>query len=253
MTRPARHPATVLVALLVLAAIGCGGSDNQTLRVSAAASLKPAFENYASAEFPDDEISQSFAGSDQLAAQIEQGASPDVFASANTQYPQELYDKGLLEKPVVFAKNRLVLAVPADSDIDKLADVAQPGTSVVIGDANVPIGSYTREVLGGLPKFESLAILTNVRSREPDVSSIVGKLTQGAADAGFVYVTDVRAAGGQLRAIQLPESLQPDVAYGIGVLKNAPDSDLAREFVQGVEPGGSGVGYLQLAGFLPPG
>jgi molybdate transport system substrate-binding protein len=248
-----RFAAALALALMAGGAASCGGSDQGQLRVSAAASLKSAFENYASADFPDDDISQSFAGSDQLAAQIEQGARPDVFASANTQYPQELFAKGLLEKPVVFARNRLVLAVPADSDITSLSDVAQPGTTVVIGDAKVPIGSYTRDVLGRLPKAESSAILANVRSEEPDVSSIVGKLTQGAADAGFVYVTDVTAAGNQLKAIQLPDSLQPEVAYGIGVVKDAPDPDLAEEFVQGVEPGGSGVRYLQQAGFLPPG
>jgi molybdate transport system substrate-binding protein len=239
--------------LIAAVVTDCGGSDPGQLRVSAAASLKSAFESYASAEFPDDEINQSFAGSDQLTAQIEQGARPDVFASANTRYPQELYEKGLLEKPVVFAANRLVLAVPADGDVHSLEDLAKPGVSVVIGDANVPIGSYTREVLGRLPKAESSAILDNVRSEEPDVTSIVGKLTQGAADAGFVYVTDVRAAADQLRAIQLPDSLQPEVDYGIGVVRGAPDPELARRFVQGVEPDGAGVRYLRQAGFLPPG
>jgi molybdate transport system substrate-binding protein len=244
---------TLAIGLLIGAVAGCGGSDPQQLRVSAAASLRSAFGNYAAAAFPDGQIQQSFAGSDQLAAQIEQGARPDVYASANTQYPDELYEKGLLDKPVVFARNRLVLAVPADSDIRSLEDVAQPGVSVVIGDPNVPIGSYTREVLGRLPKPESSGILGNVRSQEPDVTSIIGKLTQGAADAGFVYITDVRAAGGAVRAIQLPDSLQPEVAYGIGVLKDAPNPELARRFVQGVEPGGSGVRYLHQAGFLPPG
>jgi molybdate transport system substrate-binding protein len=92
-----------------------------------------------------------------------------------------------------------------------------------------------------------------VRSQEPDVSSIVGKLTEGAADAGFVYVTDVRAAGSALRAIPLPASLQPEVAYGIGVLTHAPNPDLARTFVNGLEDGGEGVRYLARAGFLPPG
>ncbi|HEY7266688.1 MAG TPA: molybdate ABC transporter substrate-binding protein [Solirubrobacterales bacterium] len=246
---------TAALSVILIAAVvtDCGESDPGQLRVSAAASLKSAFESYASAEFPDDEISQSFAGSDQLTAQIEQGARPDVFASANTRYPQELYEKGLLEKPVVFAANRLVLAVPADGDVHSLDDLAKPGVSVVIGDANVPIGSYTREVLGRLPGAESSAILDNVRSEEPDVTSIVGKLTQGAADAGFVYVTDVRAAADQLRAIQLPDSLQPEVDYGIGVVRGAPDPDLARRFLQGVEPGGAGVRYLRQAGFLPPG
>lgn len=248
-----RLAAAASIALIAAATAGCGGSDPEQLRVSAAASLKPAFEKYAGSGFPDEEIQQSFAGSDQLAAQIEQGARPDVFASANTQFPQELYAKGLLEKPLVFARSRLVLAVPADSDIRSLTDVAQPDVSVVIGDPDVPIGSYTREVLARLPASERSAILTNVRSQEPDVSSIVGKLTQGAAGAGFVYVTDVRAAGSSVRAIRLPSSLQPEVAYGIGVLTDAPDPDLARRFVRGLEPGGSGTSYLRQAGFLPPG
>jgi molybdate transport system substrate-binding protein len=248
-----RLVAVVSLSLIAAATTGCGGSDPEQLRVSAAASLKSAFETYAVSVFPDDEIQQSFAGSDQLAAQIEQGAKPDVFASANTQYPQELYSKGLLEKPVVFARNRLVLAVPADGDIRSLAEVGQPGVSLVIGDPDVPVGSYTREILAKLPASERSAILANVRSQEPDVSSIVGKLTQGAADAGFVYITDVRAAGSSVRAIRLPESLQPEVAYGIGVVKDPPDPDLASKFVQGLEPGGDGVQYLRQAGFLPPG
>jgi len=247
-----RVPAAIVLGLLLAVAIGCGGSDTNQLKVSAAASLRPAFEDYAAARFPDDDVRQSFAGSDQLAAQIEQGARPDVFASANTRYPDELHAKGLLERPVVFARNRLVLAVPADSEVRSLEDIARPGVSVVIGDPSVPIGSYTREVLGRLPKAESSAILDNVKSQEPDVSSIVGKLTQGAAGAGFVYVTDVRAAGDDVRGIQLPGSLQPEVAYGISVVKDAPNPDLAREFVDGVEPGGSGVSYLRQAGFLPP-
>ncbi len=154
---------------------------------------------------------------------------------------------------MVFARNRLVLAVPSNSEIQGLADVARPGTSVVIGDPDVPVGSYTREVLGRLPGSEGSAILDNVRSQEPDVSSIVGKLTEGAADAGFVYVTDVRAAGSRLRSIRLPGSLQPYVAYGIAVVQDAPDPGLARKFVRGVEPGGSGVRYLRRVGFLPPG
>lgn len=247
-----RLTAALSIALIAAGATRCGGSDGRELRVSAAASLRSAFGEYAAAAFPHDEISQSFAGSDQLAAQIEQGANPDVFASANTEYPEELYKKGLLEKPVIFARNRLVLAVPADSPIRSLGDVARPGVSLVIGDPGVPIGSYTRGVLGRLPRSESSAILANVRSEESDVTSIVGKLVQGAADAAFVYVTDVRAAGADVRAIGLPDSLQPEVAYGIGVLVDAPDPELARRFVEGLKPGGLGVGYLHQAGFLPP-
>jgi molybdate transport system substrate-binding protein len=245
--------AVLTAALVVTALAACGGSDQQQLRVSAASSLQSAFTKYAATAFPNDAIHQSFAGSDQLAAQIEQGAHADVFASANTQYPQTLYGKGLVEKPVVFARNRLVLAVPKNSGIHSLSDVARPGLSLVIGDPQVPIGAYTRQVLNGLPTPERTEILGNVRSQEPEVSSIVGKLTEGAADAGFVYVTDVRASSGALRAISLPASLQPDVSYGIAVVSHAPNPDLARRFVQGLMPAGPGARLLLQAGFLPPG
>lgn len=245
--------AAAAAGLLLVSVAGCGGSSDPQLRVSAAASLQSAFPKYADNVFPDDDIRQSFAGSDQLAAQIEQGARPDVFASANTTYPDTLYAKGLVEKPVVFARNRLVLAVPSGSEIKSLVQAARPGVSVVIGDPAVPIGSYTREVLGRLPADERNGILDNVRSQEPDVSSIVGKLTEGAADAGFVYVTDVRASDNALTAIRLPASLQPEVAYGIAVVKDAPDPDLANRFVQGLEGNGPGVSFLREAGFLPPG
>jgi molybdate transport system substrate-binding protein len=242
------------VGVLAGALASCGGSsDPQQLKVSAAASLQTAFTKYAAADFPDADIHQSFAGSDELAAQIEQGAKPDVFASANTTYPDQLHTKGLVGRPAVFARNKLVLAVPASSDIHSVEDAAKPGVSLVIGDPSVPIGSYTREVLDRLPASERQALLGNVKSQEPDVTSIVGKLTQGAADAGFVYVTDVRAAGSALRAIELPESLQPEVAYGIAVVTGAPDSDLAQRFVQGLLPGGEGQKFLLQAGFLPPG
>ena len=177
--------------------------------MSAAASLKTALTDYG-AQFDDAKARFSFAGSDELAAQIRKGARPDVFASANTKLPDELFDEGLVEKPVTFAGNRLVLAVPAGSRIAKLQDVERAGTTLAIGSESVPVGSYTRAVLSKLPEAESSAILKNVRSEEPDVSGIVGKLTQGAVDAGFVYVSDVRATGGELKAIELPDEPAAD-------------------------------------------
>src|SRR5688572_23692479 len=101
----------VLLATCALALAGCGG-DDETLTVSAASSLKTALTDYG-ATFEDATARFSFAGSDELAAQIRKGARPDVFASANTKLPDELYEEGLAEKPVTFAGNRLVLAVPA--------------------------------------------------------------------------------------------------------------------------------------------
>src|SRR4051794_8009969 len=108
-----------LVTLLVSTALvvaGCGGDDQASkpqLTVSAAASLKQAFSAYGQ-QFPDASVRFSFAGSDELAAQIQQGVKPDVYAAANTKLPMQLYEKGLVEKPLVFAGNTLVLAMPAD-------------------------------------------------------------------------------------------------------------------------------------------
>ena len=251
---------TALIAIALLAA-GCGDDDDtpaasgdgggaQPVVVSAAASLQTAFEDYAALLDPAPRY--SFAGSDELAAQIRQGVKPDVFASANTTLPDELFKEGLVEQPAVFAGNRLVLAVPADADgIASLADVERPGVDLAVGSASVPIGAYTRKVLDGLPAEARERILANVRSEEPDVKGIVGKLTQGAVDAGFVYVTDVAAAQGELEAIDLPEALQPSVAYGVAVVKGAEHPEEAQAFVDGLVDG-KGQEALRAAGFEPP-
>ncbi|MEJ7717611.1 MAG: substrate-binding domain-containing protein [Thermoleophilaceae bacterium] len=121
-----------------------------------------------------------------LPPRSEQGVKPDVFAAANTKLPDQLFAKGLVEKPTVFAGNRLVLAVPAEGGkVTSLTDLERQGVTVAIGAPSVPVGSYTRTVLGKLPASRSRAILANVRSEEPDVAGIVGKLTQGAVDAGL--------------------------------------------------------------------
>ena len=245
--------ATAIMAAAVIAT-GCGGgstsagSDSGQLVISAASSLEPAFTAYAEAAGID--AKQSFAGSDDLAAQIRQGVTPDVYAAANTSLPDALHGDGLVAKPVVFATNELVLAVPSDSDISSLDDLTGDVT-LAIGAEGVPVGDYTREVLGRLPGSESNAILANVRSEEPDVAGIVGKLTQGAADAGFVYITDVKATDGQLKAIELPAHLWPKVAYGAAVVNGAANPDGARQFIDGLL-NGDGALALQDAGFGAP-
>ena len=242
---------SAVLAALLLALAGCSGSDDDTLTVSAAASLKGALTQYGG-EFEDAEARFSFAGSDELAAQIRKGAKPDVFASANTKLPDELYKEGLVEKPVTFAGNRLVLAVPAEgSDVASLKDVERAGTTLAIGSETVPVGSYTRAVLAKLPVSESSKILKNVRSEEPDVAGIVGKLTQGAVDAGFVYISDVRATDGKLKEIELPDTLQPTVAYGAAVVKGTEHEDTAKAFIDGLLDG-DGKAALDAAGFEPP-
>lgn len=239
------------MAVLAVFVTGCGGDDDRTrLVVSAASSMTEALESCAPdfGDAEDADVRLSFAGSDELAAQIRQGAKVDVYAAANTRLPDELHDDGLVQNPAKFATNELVLAVPKDSRIDSIEDLTRPGTTVVIGSESVPIGSYTRETLAKLPPAQEKAILANVRSNEPDVKGIVGKLAQGAADAGFVYVTDVNAASGELEAIELPPGLEPQVTYGAAVVSKAGEPELAERFVDGLTDGDC-ARSLDAAGF----
>jgi molybdate transport system substrate-binding protein len=246
-----RRALLVAAALPLLLAAGCGDDDEQPagggsqLTVSAAASLQAALTGCAG------DAKLQFAGSDELAAQIRQGAPVDVLAAANTKIPDELAEEGKLEEPVAFASNQLVLAVPAGSDIEGLAQLEGEDVMLVIGAEGVPVGDYTRTVLGNLPPAQGEAILANVRSEEPDVKGVVGKLTQGAADAGFVYATDVEAAGDDLRAIELPRELEPVGTYGAGVVSASEHKDDAQAFVDGLADGPCHDALLD-AGFGEP-
>lgn len=256
----ARHQAGAraalgLLALVALPLAGCGGSssagaEEPELVVFAASSLGPAFERYA-AEFEGADVQLSLAGSDALAAQIRQGLSPDVYAAANTELPERLYDEGLVSRPEVFAANELVLAVPRGSAIGGLAAAAESGIALGIGDEDVPVGAYARQLLGELDGDLAERILANVRTSEPEVAGIVAKLDQEAIDAGFVYASDVAASEGALQAIPLPRRLAPAVAYGAAVGAASSRPELGRRFVDGLLDG-PGARALAANGFEPP-
>jgi molybdate transport system substrate-binding protein len=132
-----------------------------------------------------------------------------VFASANTALPASLYAAGLVDRPVPFATNRLVLAVPAHgARVDSLADLGRPGVRIAVGAPSVPVGAYTRKVITRLGA-EGRVIAAHARTSEPSVDGIVGKLTTGAVDAGFLYITDVAASHGALRAISCRRPRSP--------------------------------------------
>jgi molybdate transport system substrate-binding protein len=223
-------PRLALLAVLILAlAVPGGGSarsgDSGRLAVFAAASLTEVFPAI------NKEPAYSFAGSDQLAFQIQQGAAADVFAAASPKYPDQLYKQGLVEKPIPFTTNTLVVIVPKSNpgNIHSVFDLTKPGPKVVIGDSSVPVGSYTLTVLKTLGITDG--VLKNVVSKEPDVKSIVAKVALGEADAGFVYVTDVKPVRGKVLAIALRESAQPHVVYEVALVKAGKHRQAAYRFV----------------------
>lgn len=193
----------------------------------------------------------SFAGSNQLAQQAQQGFPFDVFLSASPQYAQALFAAGIVRKPVAFATNSLVLIVPRRNParIATVADLARrPGLRLVVAGPNVPIGLYTREVL---KRLGLLRVLRKTVSREPDVKGIVGKVALGEADAGFVYATDVRPVAGKVRAIRFPRRAQPTVVYEAAIAARSRNPEAAQAFLSSLL-GAKGRAALRAAGFGLP-
>jgi molybdate transport system substrate-binding protein len=234
------------MAVLLGLTASCGGStgSNEPIDVYAAASLAEVFPQI------DPDARFSFAGSDELATQIREGAPADVYAAASSKYPQELFEEGLVEEPVTFASNRLVLVVPRGNPakIESVEDILQPGTRLVVAAEGVPAGDYTLTILETLGLS---AALDNVVSNEDDVKGVAGKVALGEADAGFVYATDVSPVTDRVLAIELPEGSQPQIEYQVAVVAASEDKDGARAFVDKLRSQ-SVRGALESAGFNVP-
>lgn len=227
----------------VAATRGGGAHAASRLRVFAAASLTEVLPRI------DSRPQFEFAGSDVLQAQIRQGAPADVFASASPKQAQALYGQGLVERPVSFATNSLVVIVPRSNPghVHSIYDLRRSGETIVIGDSTVPIGAYTRQVLA---KLGLTGLLSHVKSNDTDVKQIVTQVALGQADAGFVYVTDARAARGKVSVISIPKAGQPKVTYQIAVVRSGNRAG-GQAFV-GEVLSARGRGLLKAAGFGLP-
>jgi molybdate transport system substrate-binding protein len=270
--RPARSlPA--LVALLALVLVACATPAAQqptsqpaaarSLNVFAAASLTDAFEAVG-AMFeeanPGVEVVFNFAGSQQLAQQINEGAPADLFASANQRQMAAAISGGrvISGSEQIFVRNRLVVVTPSDNPagIATLQDLARPGLKLILADAAVPVGQYTLDFLAGasaLPAFTasySPTVLANVVSFENDVRSVVAKVALGEGDAGIVYTSDVALDSDQLGQIAIPDELNTIAAYPIAPVADGPAPDLARRFIAHML-GPEGQRVLTEYGFIP--
>jgi molybdate transport system substrate-binding protein len=234
----------LLIACLAAFASSAHAASKSGLTVYAAASLTDVFPAIDSSE------KYSFGGSNALAAQITQGAPADVFASANTTLPQQLYAKGLCSKPVIFTRNTLVIVVPTanPAGIKSVYDLTKPGVKLDIAGSGVPVGSYTLQVLKNMNL--SAAVLKNVVSQETDVREVLAKVALGEADAGFVYSTDAKTVPGKVNVIKVPAWAQPKVQYGICVVSKSSNQTAAQAFINLVMSK-AGQAKLLSYGFLP--
>ena len=235
----------VLAAGLTLAAgaaVGAG-ARGEPLTVFAASSLTEAFTAL------DRDATYSFAGSNALATQVRNGAPADVFASAAPRTTQALFRARLVERPVTFAGNRLVLIVPRSNPagLATVYDLRRKPVKLVVAGPAVPAGGYTRIALRRLGLS---SVLSKVVSIESDVKAVTGKVALGQADAGFVYATDVRPVSASVRVIRIPARGQPRIRYEIAVVSRSDDKARARAWVRTLlAPRGQLA--LRRAGFAP--
>lgn len=250
--------AIALLALLV-ALVACGATPSASSPTSAPAAVSPGHELtvFAAASLTDafKEIGQkfgaanggvnitfNFAGSDQLATQITQGAPADVFASANTKQMDMVIKAGDVVSGAqrTFVRNRLVVVYPKDNPgkLTALKDLANPGLKIVLANKSVPVGGYALDFLAKasqLPQYTtefSPTVLRNVVSYEENVKAVLSKVTLGEADAGIVYTTDAATVtDGSIGRLVIPDNLNTIATYPIAATAKARNADLAKKFV----------------------
>ncbi len=238
-----RRLALLAALAAVLAAPAAAGTPKLT--VFAAASLIDVFPRIDATE------AYSFAGSNTLAAQIRQGLPADVFASANVTLPDRLYTEGLVERPVLFTANTLVMIARKGNPghLHGVFSLERPGLKIVMGARGVPVGNYTRAVLGKLGLSD---IVDRAASQETDVREVLSKVVLGEADVGFVYATDARTVKGKVAVFAIPPRAEPKVNYAVAVVKGGSHRTAAEVWVRRLK-GAVAQRKLRAAGFLKPG
>lgn len=219
---------TLLPALLILLS-GSLPAKAAEVSVFAASSLTEALtevvRNYEQ-QHPEDRVLLTFAGSQTLAMQIEQGAPADLFISANRTVMNRLQNSALVSDVQPLVGNRLALAVRADlrPPLKSIADLTRPDLFLVIGNPQVPIGRYTRQLFTRLANDAAYGpelvtrIKQNIVSEESRVKAIVAKLLLGEADAGFIYLSDITSD--KLSAVLLPGKLNPQAIYPLAKVRD---------------------------------
>lgn len=228
------------LGLTVMAALcsSCGTSApagspalSGTITVFAASSLNEGYTAIGK-EFqkshPGTMVTFAFGGSSMLVSQIQQGAIGDVYASADQPNMQKLIDARLTaESPIVFARNNLEIVVGKGNPkhITSLSDLGRSGLVVVLCAPAVPCGRYAAQAL------QKAGVSVRPASQEADVKAVLSKVALGEADAGIVYITDVKAAGTAVEGVAIPAAVNVVAEYPIVILKDSQNRALARAFI----------------------
>lgn len=230
------------------------------LTIFAAASLKGVLADVKTAyeaANPDVTLTVATDSSAALATQIEQGAPADIFLSADTKNPRRLADASLVDTPVAFAGNKLVVIVPADNPagIKSPADLAKAGVKIIAAGDEVPITRYANQLVDnlarepGYPAHFAASYLANVVSKEDNVKAVVAKLELGEGDAAIVYVTDAKASV-KVASVGVPDSSQVIATYTGATVKASKNADAATAFLTWLA-GPDGQAILAGYGVLP--
>lgn len=260
--RSTARSALLAAAVLGTAVLAGCAADSSSLTVFGAASLGGALDKVKTAyeaAVPGAVLTISTDSSAALETQIEQGAPADVFLSADTAQPQKLIDAGFATgDPVVFARNRLTVIVPAGNPggITSAVDLARSGLKIVAAGDEVPISRYAAQLIAnlatepGYPPGFAAAYTANVVSKEDNVRAVVAKVELGEGDAAIVYLTDA-AASVKVRTIDLPDDANVPASYAGVVVTKASRADAAAAFLAWLA-GPDGQAILATFGFLPP-
>lgn len=241
----------LIVGLCVLSLVlgGCSSDDsNDTsdgessaaepteLTVFAGSSLTAAFSDAIGPDFEAQNegttIVFNFGASDSLAGQIQSEGSADVFASASGTWMDAVEENPGVSGRTDLVRNQLVIITPPDNPagIESIDDLSVSGVQLVLAAEGVPVGDYSREALGNAGILDEAE--ANVVSNEEDNASVVAKIVAGEADAGIVYESDISAAAGNdVNAVEIPESVNVIATYPIAVVTGAPNPELAAAFV----------------------
>jgi molybdate transport system substrate-binding protein len=232
----------VITALAAMLLVACGGSPSTAstpspdsitgaINVFAAASLTAAFKDEGTAfqaKHANASLVFNFAGSASLVTAINNGAPADVFASADLPNMQKVVAAGnTISQPANFASNKLQIVVGAGNPkgIKGLSDLANPGTVVILCAPAVPCGNYANQAL------TKAGVKVTPKSQEQDVNAVISKVSQGEADAGIVYVTDVRAAGQKAQGVDIPDEQNVIASYPIGTVKGGSNPKGGQAFI----------------------